>query len=1185
MSELALKLIAEEKKNKTGKLEIGNCGLTELPEELFELIWLEELNVCDEYFDNEIKKYIESENEGLPNKLSITSLPKGITKLQKLKVLRIEGQINSRYKINDITPIKELKQLTLIDFSTNQISDLSPIKELKQLTNIDFSTNQISDLSPIKELKQLTLIDFSTNQISDLSPIKELKQLTTINFRRNQISDLSPIKELKQLTNIDFSDTQISDLSPIKELKQLTHLYFGSNQISDISPIKELKQLTHIRFVGNQISDISPIKELKQLTFVNFCKNQISELSPIKELHNVNYLHLLNNLISDLSPIKELNKLNYIHFGQNNISDLSPIKGLNKLRKILFYDNQISDLSPIKELKQLKYINFESNQISDLSPIKELKQLKNIYFEVNQISEITQLGFILKLKAPYIRISGNPFIEKNAIVLPEDTNHYDAIKLALERIKEAKEKGAVDGYLPVRILLLGNTNSGKSSLVHYLKSKYGNLHYNGTSTHILKIEPYKNQEKNDLPIGYFYDFGGQDFYHGLYQAFLSHNALALILWCYKTNKNQSAKDCNKREIRNYDVYYWLGQWKRSIGGNLLLIQTHKDEKDSKRKSYLSDEYPIEEEFYLSLDSEKFQKIANPQKSSALAYLKSTIDFYIKENQKQQDSQKDEKAHGKISKKYYDFIMKLKNKSIELQANPISSSGLRDLYENVKDDRFENELKQLELSGMVLRYEDTVWLNPQAVVENIHNIFSSELIGNGIVSKVDFNAIINDDALKNLLIKHKVIFEHKYGDNDTEYIVPNYLPLIKSSGIDYDLMVFGLDNSLFVLKYKDFMPFGLINQMICYFGKLPDSKKFWRDQLIFTVSQKEQELKCKILIKLNYDALKIEVFAYFDPNKSNPKFREDIKEYLFYILSNMYHSISNLPDDFDEYQKIKNISFSKEPQSNTIRVSNYVHPIHKNEIVEKYKPSETAEPKEEYFEWRDDTTYISLDNKNYVNFIELLENGIKPLIKTYNEDFAFKGIKPANIYQCFTHNKFEKMKKIFISYSRKDVEYKNELRNHLNLAKTLNIFDNWSCEDITIGKWDEQIQKELEESDLIIFMLSANFFNSRYIIEKEVLKGMKLVEENKNKQILCVIVSDFIGLHKLNDPTKTKSDLEEAILNLNNYQYLPYDSVLNPKTSNKEEKIVSLEEFARQGRLNTALTQIVEKILEFIRKII
>ena len=43
MSELALQRIREAKEQRLTRLDLGNCGLTELPDELFELTWLEEL--------------------------------------------------------------------------------------------------------------------------------------------------------------------------------------------------------------------------------------------------------------------------------------------------------------------------------------------------------------------------------------------------------------------------------------------------------------------------------------------------------------------------------------------------------------------------------------------------------------------------------------------------------------------------------------------------------------------------------------------------------------------------------------------------------------------------------------------------------------------------------------------------------------------------------------------------------------------------------------------------------------------------------------------------------------------------------------------------------------------------------------------------------------------------------------
>ena len=44
MSDLALKLIAENKRSRAVSLDLGQCGLTEIPREVSELAWLQSLS-------------------------------------------------------------------------------------------------------------------------------------------------------------------------------------------------------------------------------------------------------------------------------------------------------------------------------------------------------------------------------------------------------------------------------------------------------------------------------------------------------------------------------------------------------------------------------------------------------------------------------------------------------------------------------------------------------------------------------------------------------------------------------------------------------------------------------------------------------------------------------------------------------------------------------------------------------------------------------------------------------------------------------------------------------------------------------------------------------------------------------------------------------------------------------------
>ena len=58
MSELALKLIREAKEKNAKELDLSRCGLTEIPDEVFELKQLETLILSDEYHDFEKRKLV-----------------------------------------------------------------------------------------------------------------------------------------------------------------------------------------------------------------------------------------------------------------------------------------------------------------------------------------------------------------------------------------------------------------------------------------------------------------------------------------------------------------------------------------------------------------------------------------------------------------------------------------------------------------------------------------------------------------------------------------------------------------------------------------------------------------------------------------------------------------------------------------------------------------------------------------------------------------------------------------------------------------------------------------------------------------------------------------------------------------------------------------------------------------------
>ncbi len=179
MSEIGLQLIAENKRTKNPSLDLGRCGLREIPKALFDCVWLEELVLSNEWWDDSKRKSIESKNRG--NKNFISFIPATIKKLEKLKSLRVGGG-DDWWNISNISSLQALKELRYLDLRSNEISDISFLQSLKDLQFLDLSSNQISDIKSLKSLAELKFLDLSFNQIADASSLQSLRGLQSLSL-------------------------------------------------------------------------------------------------------------------------------------------------------------------------------------------------------------------------------------------------------------------------------------------------------------------------------------------------------------------------------------------------------------------------------------------------------------------------------------------------------------------------------------------------------------------------------------------------------------------------------------------------------------------------------------------------------------------------------------------------------------------------------------------------------------------------------------------------------------------------------------------------------------------------------------------------------------------------------------------------------------------------------------------
>lgn len=77
-------------------------------------------------------------------------------------------------------------------------------------------------------------------------------------------------------------------------------------------------------------------------------------------------------------------------------------------------------------------------------------------------------------------------------------------------------------------------------------------------------------------------------------------------------------------------------------------------------------------------------------------------------------------------------------------------------------------------------------------------------------------------------------------------------------------------------------------------------------------------------------------------------------------------------------------------------------------------------------------------------------------------------------------------RLFISYSHKDEEFREQLQEHLAPLRLNGTIDDWTVQRLNAGDtWDKEIQAELTRTDVALYLISPALLNSRYIREVEI----------------------------------------------------------------------------------------------------
>ncbi|MEM9544953.1 MAG: leucine-rich repeat domain-containing protein [Bacteroidota bacterium] len=974
----------------------------------------------------------------------------------------------------------------------------------------------------------------------------------------------------------------------------------------------------------------------------------------ISDLTSLTSLYLSNNELDDIQSLEKLTSLTTLYLSNNKLSDIQSLEKLTSLKTLYLDNNQLNDIQPLVKLTSLTRLYLYNNQINDIQPLEKLTSLTRLYLQKNRIEDLyltekailkSRLSWLKKIPELKLRIDHNPFLENSQKIKNElyssnrMTNHYEIfvsdLKQAIKSIDGADDdKNSI--ALPKKMVLLGNSNSGKSTLSDHLLNSKQFAYAKRKSTEVLSIKNwfYAGNKKD---FAFIYDFGGQDFYHGTYQMFLSLKSLYVVVWDKKTDYNHIVDASTKQRQQpyiNYDLSYWISNIEyltKELPG-IKKLKTELSSEEVKNGSgddqnnedslfvdrsesivlvenkidLLPSTTPRKESSVMVNCKEQF-RISLEKKSeevSAIAERRALLIKYLKEELQQLNS---EEMFSEIQRRIIQAFLK-KREAIIKKENIIQFEKFADAIFDNKHPRWWNDLnakgfnlqhselrfalRLLHNRGLLLYFHDvpelkeTIFVDPEEVLtsikkEIIQKANSKSTIGRVTTGKLSEEELQGfDKRLLALSLNQQIVFDNSKSEVPEErYIIPSFLEPSDKSNLLYEFSISRM-KPMFSLKFNYFMPYGMMNRVICGFGKEPHRKYFFRNEIIFTLNKEDN-----IWIKCDPVKLRIDVWSTHSEKKNKNRHIE----FIYRILMAAYYRIPTL--DYKTYSMIHLLEESgaelalaskSDIRSKDIPVEslegNY-EALRMNSVWKKFQDFErNFYLNKQIYSPQD--LLLSVDGDYFISLEHVKEafdegkNKSVITAETLDEDEKkYKQLKRHH-FNAFMPKDFPQPKKVFVSYAHDDIHYRKELQKYLINLEREDKIEIWQDGQIEPGEdWDAKILSKLKEADWVIMLVSQNFIASNYIYEKELQTALEKVGEKEGTRIIPILIANCDWKNWKALPKGVAKEMQKGnhdLTNVSAFSFLPM---------NDEHRVQPIKKWQDA---EDAWTRIVEKLRDLLK---
>jgi Leucine-rich repeat (LRR) protein len=258
--------------------------------------------------------------------------------------------------VDSCLALEEISERTTnLSLDASYLKEIEALKFFPKLQRLILRDNALTDLSALKDLAELSLVDISYNNVRDTTPLsarswvvgakRQYHNIARTTFIR-MCQDPSVQGEARRTINAIlhmFSlplDACVDGNYELIRRRELT--LFTASDLVDFSPLSHLHTLEGLDLSGQKMESFDFLKTLTDLKSLKLNSVPLTQFDFFYPLKNLTHLFVESSSLHHIDFIDELPRLRELHVAGNHIKDFSPVFSRGSTLRVFGVDEQSS---------------------------------------------------------------------------------------------------------------------------------------------------------------------------------------------------------------------------------------------------------------------------------------------------------------------------------------------------------------------------------------------------------------------------------------------------------------------------------------------------------------------------------------------------------------------------------------------------------------------------------------------------------------------------------------------------------------------------------------------------------------------------------------------------------------------------------------------------------------------------